>query len=64
MRKAADLVVEEAKPVEMDRAEAREKLWTPEGEGRPRPPPGISGPPATTTEPTSTAAERPQLRRS
>ena len=34
MRKAADLIVEEAKPVEMDRAEAREKLWTPEGEGQ------------------------------
>jgi trigger factor len=32
MRKAADLVVDEAKPIEMDRAEAREKLWTPEGE--------------------------------
>ena len=34
MRKAADLIVDEAKPVEMDRAEAREKLWTPEGEGQ------------------------------
>jgi len=32
MRKAADLIVDEAKPIEMDRAEAREKLWTPEGE--------------------------------
>ena len=32
MRKAADLVVEEAKAIEMDRAEAREKLWTPAGE--------------------------------
>ncbi len=32
MRKAADLVVDEAKPIEMDRAEAREKLWTPESE--------------------------------
>lgn len=32
MRKAADLVVDSAKPIEMDRAEAREKLWTPEGE--------------------------------
>ena len=29
--KAADLVVETAKPIEMDRAEARAKLWTPEG---------------------------------
>jgi len=33
MRKAADLVVESAEPIEMDRAEAREKLWTPAGEG-------------------------------
>jgi trigger factor len=32
MRKAADLVVDEAKAIEMDRAEAREKLWTPEAE--------------------------------
>jgi trigger factor len=32
MRKAADLVVDEAQEVEMDRAEARSKLWTPEGE--------------------------------
>ena len=47
MRKAADLVAEEAKPIEMDRAEAREKLWTPEGEREGRQPaPGISGPPA------------------
>lgn len=30
MRKAADLVVESAVPIPMDRAEAREKLWTPE----------------------------------
>ena len=34
MRKAADLIIAEAKPIEMDRAEAREKLWTPEGEGQ------------------------------
>ena len=34
MRKASDLIVDEAKPVAMDRAEAREKLWTPEGEGQ------------------------------
>ena len=33
MRKAADLVVDSAKPVAMDAAEAQEKLWTPEGEG-------------------------------
>ncbi|MDQ3102769.1 MAG: trigger factor [Actinomycetota bacterium] len=32
IRKAADLVVDSAKPIEMDQAEAREKLWTPEGE--------------------------------
>ncbi len=34
MRKAADLIVEEARPIETDPAEAREKLWTPEGEGQ------------------------------
>ncbi len=34
MRKAADLIVDEAKPVETDPEEAREKLWTPEGEGQ------------------------------
>ncbi len=34
MRKAADLIVDAAKPIEMDRAEAREKLWTPAGEGQ------------------------------
>jgi len=34
MRKAAELIVAEARPIPMDRAEAREKLWTPEsGEG-------------------------------
>ncbi len=31
--KAADLVVDSAEPIAMDRAEARAKLWTPEGEG-------------------------------
>jgi trigger factor len=30
MRKAVDLVVESAKPIEAERAAAREKLWTPE----------------------------------
>ncbi len=30
MRKAVDLVVENAKPISADRAAAREKLWTPE----------------------------------
>ena len=34
INKAADVVVDSAKPVEMDEAEAREKLWTPEGEGQ------------------------------
>jgi trigger factor len=29
MRKAVDLVVESAKPIPMERAEAREKIWTP-----------------------------------
>jgi trigger factor len=33
LNKAADVVVDSAKPVEMDQAETREKLWTPEGEG-------------------------------
>jgi trigger factor len=32
MRKASDLIVAEANPIPMDRAEAREKLWTPAGE--------------------------------
>jgi trigger factor len=32
INKAADLVVDSAEPVAMDEAEAREKLWTPEGE--------------------------------
>jgi len=32
LRKAAELIVDEATPIAMDRAEAREKLWTPEGE--------------------------------
>jgi trigger factor len=31
MRKAVDLVVENAKPIEAERAAAREKLWTPGG---------------------------------
>jgi hypothetical protein len=30
MRKAVDLLVEHAKPIEAERAEARERLWTPE----------------------------------
>jgi trigger factor len=32
LRKAADLLVENAVPIEMDKAAAREKLWTPEKE--------------------------------
>jgi trigger factor len=34
MRKAADLIVDQAKPIPMDQAEAREKLWTPEEESK------------------------------
>jgi len=30
MRKAVDLLVEEAKPISVDQAKARDKLWTPE----------------------------------
>jgi trigger factor len=32
MRKAVDLMVESAKPIGIDQAEAREKLWTPDKE--------------------------------
>ena len=32
MRKAVDLIVEPAKPIPIEQAEAREKLWTPEKE--------------------------------
>jgi trigger factor len=32
MRKAVDLVVEHARPIEAERAEARERLWTPDQE--------------------------------
>ena len=37
MRKAVDLLVESAKPIPVEQAAAREKLWTPdkeEGRGR------------------------------
>jgi trigger factor len=34
MRKAVDLVVEQAKPIPVGQAQAREKLWTPEKEGK------------------------------
>jgi trigger factor len=33
MRKAVELLVAEAQPIEPARAEAKEKLWTPEDEG-------------------------------
>ncbi|HEX8074571.1 MAG TPA: trigger factor [Thermoleophilaceae bacterium] len=36
MRKAVDLLVEHAKPIPLDQAAAREKLWTPEKEGKER----------------------------
>ena len=36
LRKAADLLAESAKPIPLDRAEARERLWTPEKEGEER----------------------------
>ena len=31
-RKAIELVADEAKPIELEEAEAREKMWTPEKE--------------------------------
>jgi len=34
MRKAAELIVEQAEPIPVERAAAREKLWTPEDEER------------------------------
>ena len=34
MRKAVDLLVESAKPIPVEQAEARDKLWTPEKEGK------------------------------
>jgi trigger factor len=36
MRKAVDLLVENAKPIPLEAAEARDKLWTPEKEGKER----------------------------
>ena len=47
MRKAADLVVDSAEPIEMDAAEARAKLWTPESEREAVDRPAASGPRAT-----------------
>ena len=32
MRKAVDLMVESAKPISVEQAKARDKLWTPEKE--------------------------------
>ncbi len=37
MRKAVDLLVESAKPIPADQAEARERIWTPEKEAEERP---------------------------
>jgi trigger factor len=34
MRKAVDVLVEHAKPIALDQAQAREKIWTPEKEGK------------------------------
>ena len=36
MRRAVDLLVEHAKPIPVEQAQAREKLWTPEKEGQER----------------------------
>jgi trigger factor len=36
MRRAVDLLVEHARSIPMEQAQAREKLWTPEKEGRER----------------------------
>jgi len=36
MRLAVDLLVEQAKPIPVEQAQAREKLWTPEKEGAER----------------------------
>ena len=36
MRKAVDVLVEHAKPISVDQAKARDKLWTPEKEGKER----------------------------
>jgi trigger factor len=37
LRKAVDLIVESARPIPAERAEAREKIWTPEREGEEKP---------------------------
>jgi trigger factor len=37
MRKAVDLLVENAKPISVDQAKARDKLWTPEKDAEERP---------------------------
>ena len=36
MRKAVDLLVENAKPVSVEQAKARDKLWTPEKDAEQR----------------------------
>jgi trigger factor len=43
LRKAADLIVDSAKPIPLEQAAAREKLWTPEKEGQAEPEPGRGG---------------------
>ena len=48
IRQAIELLVAEAKPISVEQAKAREKLWTPgkeDREGDPRHPPGSSGRP-------------------
>jgi hypothetical protein len=37
MRKAVDLLVESAKPIPVDQAKARDKLWTPGKEAEEKP---------------------------
>ena len=41
LRKAAELIADAAKPIPLEQAEAREKIWTPDKERpSPRPPSG------------------------
>jgi hypothetical protein len=37
MRKALDLLVDSAKPIPVEQAQARDKLWTPEKEAEEKP---------------------------
>ncbi len=41
MRKAVDMIVEHAKPIPLERAQAREEIWTPDKEGGEQPAEGI-----------------------